>query len=1015
MKAIFNNRFARIKMKNSNFLYVPLLGLLLASGACNNDQQESAQQQVERPREAWVVRSVLDQKPRMLSVALNEKLWLAYNTQTASLYKAWVGGISFEGAVYTAAHGPQPTTLGTPYMIEPDGNLWKIVSNGSEVTPDVNFKGHVIRDNQVTLKYELVYNGQTIEVEEKPEFFQVEGEEVGLERVFTTSGVPEGVQVALDMNLASLKSEEDFETDGTFKVEKKEQEQIEGKEYLKVSGTLLLNSNDKTQISIELAPKPDVAVAAGQLDGEEKVLSLMAKSDCNTCHNVDVKTVGPAYVDVAERYPTTPEVTDQLVAKIIEGGAGSWGDVPMTPHPDLSEEDARTMVSYILSLDGEEEAAQADNKLMPKPDFEIEFQPVKPGEMSAGEEREGIALNAYQFAEGFSDFPEINDEMLPVVSGSINALHAGERGFGGLSENFVLHATGNINVEKNTNVVFRLVSDDGSRLFVNNELVVDNGGNHGLVAREGEIILKEGKNPFKIEYFQGGGGKGLSLQWAPYGSEEFTVVPPSVFTFTGADIKRTQDAPLAATANENKGLTPGDGVPLADVHPSFDLAQARPDDFQPKVGGMDFLPDGRLVISTWDSLGSVYILDGVQGKNPGDIQVKRIAFGLAEPLGLKVVDGEIYVLQKQELTKLIDHDQDDIIDEYETVANGWKVSANFHEFAFGLLYKDGYFYGTLATAINPGGASTQPQIPDRGKVLKISKEDGSYELIASGLRTPNGIGFGVDNEIYIADNQGDWLPASKIVHLQEGAWYGSRSVDFEGTANLTETLPVVWLPQDEIGNSPSQPARLDVGPYQNQMIHGEVTHGGIKRVFAEKIDGEYQGVVFRFIQGLEAGINRLVWGPDGALYAGGVGSTGNWNQAGKEHFGLQRLTYNGTPVFEMLAVRAKPNGVEIEFTEPLKEGSGTKASDYNVRQWWYKPTEEYGGPKLDEEALKIRSVKVSDDRKKVFLELPGMKEKHMVYIRLNKDKINSESGRDLWTTEAWYTMNNIPNEATASR
>jgi cytochrome c len=562
-------------------------------------------------------------------------------------------------------------------------------------------------------------------------------------------------------------------------------------------------------------------------------------------------------------------------------------------------------------------------------------------------------------------------------------------------------------LKKTTNVVFRLVSDDGSRLLIDNKLVVDNGGYHGMDPKDGEIILKAGKHPFRLEYYQGAGGKGLSLQWRPYGSKEYVVVPPDVFTYKGIDIKKTQQAPIAAVI---KGAIPGDTYPLNAVHPSFDLAQARPGSFKPKVGGMDFLPDGRMVISTWDSLGSIYILDGVQGKNPEAIKVKRIAYGLAEPLGVKVVDNDIYILQKQELTRLVDTNKDDIIDEYQTVCNGWKVSANFHEFAFGLVYKDGYFYGTLATAINPGGASTKPQIPDRGKVLKISKKDGTFEFLATGLRTPNGIGFGVDSEIFIADNQGDWLPSSKILHMQQGAWYGSRSVDFEGTAALTETLPVVWLPQDEIGNSPSQPAKLDVGPYKNQMIHGEVTHGGIKRVFAERVNGAYQGVVFRFTQGLEAGINRLAWGPDGSLYAGGVGSTGNWGHSGKLQYGLQRLTFNNKPTFEMLAVRAKANGVEIEFTEPLKEGSGTKASDYTIRQWYYKPTENYGGPKLDDKQLPIHSVNVSADRKKVFLELGGMKPKHLVYIRLNRQTVLNEKGNNLWSTEAWYTMNNIPTE-----
>jgi cytochrome c len=553
-------------------------------------------------------------------------------------------------------------------------------------------------------------------------------------------------------------------------------------------------------------------------------------------------------------------------------------------------------------------------------------------------------------------------------------------------------------------MVFRLVCDDGARLFIDDKLVVENGGNHPLEAKDGEIILKAGKHPFRVEYYQGEYGKGLSLQWRPYGTDAFVVVPPSAFTFKGADIKKTQQAPIDAKKDD----IPGDGSPLVAVHPSFTLTQARPDDFTPKVGGMDFLADGRMVVSTWDSLGSVFLVDARKAASPADIKVKRIAYGLAEPLGLKVVDNEIYVMQKQELTKLVDLNQDEIIDEYQTVCNGWKVSANFHEFAFGLVYKDGYFYGTLATAINPGGASTKPQIPDRGKVVKISRKDGSFSLISSGLRTPNGIGLGVDNEIFIADNQGDWLPASKIIHLQEGAWYGSRSVDFEGTATLKETLPVVWLPQDDIGNSPSQPARLHVGPYQNQMLHGEVTHGGIKRVFAEKVNGVYQGAVFRFTQGLEAGVNRLVWGPDGALYIGGVGSTGNWGHTGKLSYGLQKLTFNNNTTFEMLAVRAKPNGVEITFTEPLKEGAGQQAADYHLRQWWFKPTADYGGPKLDEESLSVKSIKVSADRKQVFLELPGMQARHVVYIRLNQQTVISASGKSLWSTEAWYNMNSIP-------
>jgi len=258
------------------------------------------------------------------------------------------------------------------------------------------------------------------------------------------------------------------------------------------------------------------------------------------------------------------------------------------------------------------------------------------------------------------------------------------------------------------------------------------------------------------------------------------------------------------------------------------------------------------------------------------------------------------------------------------------------------------------------------------------------------------------------------LPSSKILHVSKGAWFGSRSVDFSGTAHLTAKPPMVWLPQDEIGNSPSTPGLLKDGPYAGQMIHGEVTHGGLKRVFVEKINGEYQGVVFRFIQGLESGVNRIAFGPEGSIYVGGVGSTGNWGQAGKLWYGLQRVKYNGKSTFEMLAVRAKTDGMEIEFTEALREGDGWDTADFEVRQWRYVPTAAYGGPKVDEEGLRVVSAHVSADRKRVFLEIKGLKAGHVVYIHL-ANKYVSTGGNGLWSTEAWYTLNQIPANAPGDR
>jgi len=78
--------------------------------------------------------------------------------------------------------------------------------------------------------------------------------------------------------------------------------------------------------------------------------ALIKGSDCLACHNAKVKIVGPAYADVAAKYPATPENIDKLADKIIAGGAGAWGEVPMSPHPAISKGDAKEMVKYILSL-----------------------------------------------------------------------------------------------------------------------------------------------------------------------------------------------------------------------------------------------------------------------------------------------------------------------------------------------------------------------------------------------------------------------------------------------------------------------------------------------------------------------------------------------------------------------------------------------------------------------------------------------------------------------------------------
>lgn len=623
----------------------------------------------------------------------------------------------------------------------------------------------------------------------------------------------------------------------------------------------------------------------------------------------------------------------------------------------------------------------------------------------------GISLRFYFVGEPM-------DKLYPLVSGqtpnvslvlpALDLMSDKDDRAEGMQYTFTTVADGFLVVETPGTYALRLLSDDGSTLSLDGKVVIDHDGLHAMKPMEAEVELAAGEHPLLVRHFQSYGGWGLRLEWKPPGATGFSVVPSSALACQAGEVRVTSPGPKKIIRPLDKG-SPGDGLPLEDLHPSLDLATVRPEGFEPKVGGIAWRPDGRMLLSTWDAEGNVWILDGVRQDDRSKITAKRFASGLAEPLGLCVVGKRVFVLQKQELTELVDKDEDGVADEYRCLASGWNVTANFHEFAFGLVEKDGWLYLNLAVAIEPGGKSTNPQIPGRGECVRVRIEDGKVETVAHGLRTPNGIGLGPGGEIFLTDNQGDWLPSSKLLHLEPGAFYGSRAVLLDAAANLPVTPPVLWYPQGEIGNSPSNPALIPAGwgPYSGQMCHGDVTAGGVERDFVEQVDGVWQGCVLRWTQGLEAGVNRISFGPDGALYVGGIGSTGNWGQEGKKRFGLQRLKYNGKPTFEILAMRARSDGFEVEFTEPLAKDVGWERENWRVETWRYVPTSDYGGPKIEPRVLEVAGSSIAPDRRRAYLRVDGLLPDHVVYLHV-VGPIASESGRALWSTEAWYTLNRIP-------
>src|SRR5437762_2309612 len=285
--------------------------IVFCLAACTH--KESAK--IHRPRDPWAFRSVLDKKPRMLTLALDSACYAAYDLAHCILYKAWKGGVMLEGAAYTNKKNVQPTTWGTAYY---DDNIqhskWIAEFNGKKDSSRVVSKGYVFQDDQIHLKYLLILSrGDTIHIEERPEFIRSKTGKPGLERLFKISGVPNGITV-------SLKAK-----DTTF----------------------TLNVKRQTSLITYFNPLPAQSPPRPEEEYDSRGRYWMEKSDCFTCHELDNKTVGPSFHQIALRYENEERATEHLIQKIKEGGSGVWGSSMMNAHPKLTENEIKTMLDYV--------------------------------------------------------------------------------------------------------------------------------------------------------------------------------------------------------------------------------------------------------------------------------------------------------------------------------------------------------------------------------------------------------------------------------------------------------------------------------------------------------------------------------------------------------------------------------------------------------------------------------------------------------------------------------------------
>ncbi|HEU5289411.1 MAG TPA: PA14 domain-containing protein, partial [Cyclobacteriaceae bacterium] len=488
-------------------LYLNLLLILLA--ACETKE-------IKRPRDPWVFRSVLDKQPRIVTATLNENLYVAYDARYCGLYKAWKGEVILDGPVYTTKHGPQPTTEGYAYfedrLKEP---AWRLKVGTSEIVPKAKFKGHFFKDGQVTFRFYLDDGaGHSANVEETPEYISRSGKN-GLHRHFVLSHVTEGTSVVLKTALTNLQSEHDYETDGSLEILAKEKVEYSAGSTNLFQISLTLNADKSTDLKVYYHP----GFASKGAEENSAQVSLIAQggnliegSDCKTCHNEGVKTVGPAYLDVAKKYPFNQASVDMLVEKVIAGGQGVWGQVPMTAHPDLMKEDAAKMISYILSLDGEKMEAEASADNLNMNISSIQYSLTDKNEFEKEEEGKsypGLAALLYKVDETTVDPYELPAKGKPVFTGVAPAVHMAEGFFNAMpnfNEDIFMQFQGFVTLAEDGNYVFRIVSDDGSILYLNGRELAINTGLHSTQARDGEVTLKKGTYPIRIDYHQGKGG-----------------------------------------------------------------------------------------------------------------------------------------------------------------------------------------------------------------------------------------------------------------------------------------------------------------------------------------------------------------------------------------------------------------------------------------------------------------------------------------------------------------------------
>lgn len=439
--------------------------------------------------------------------------------------------------------------------------------------------------------------------------------------------------------------------------------------------------------------------------------------------------------------------------------------------------------------------------------------------------------------------------------------------------------------------------------------------------------------------------------------------------------------------------------------------------------GFQRMPDGKLAVCS--RRGDIFMITDPLAETVTAEQFHVFARGLHEPLSLALRDGWLYAVQRPEVTRMRDADGDGLADVFDTYADGWGISGDYHEYAFGSKFDDeGNLFLTLCLT-----GSFSSEVPFRGWAMKITP-DGQTMPLSSGVRSPGGMGADTHGNVFYTDNQGPWNGTCGLKLLRQGKfaghpggfrWYdqapsmgpqpsepASPSRMYIEAAKIPELIPpVVLFPYDKMGKSASgitcDTTDGKFGPFAGQLFVGDQTHSSVMRVFTEQINGVWQGVCFPFRKGFASGNVGMEMDASGALFVGGTNR--GWGSVGPREFAIERLDWTGKVPFEVKEMRLQNDGFELVFTEPVDASTAGNPASYQMSTYTYEYRAQYGSPEVDATQPTITSATVSDDLKSVRLVVDGLQLGHV--HELHADGVLSKDGNGLLHPEAYYTLNKL--------